>query len=344
MTSQETLTSLAVALDSKIVISTRTDNDGVSGRLTGSGGIFAVAQDGLPQNGTVVINGNGTFSYVPVVGWTGEDSFTFIVTDAQGLATSATVRISVAVDAPRATEGTDGGDILIGGYFTGSIFGGAGADVLEGGLFYDSLYGGDGDDHLLARDSGDTLYGGNGNDTLENVGGNGSTLFGGSGNDTYLLTDDGFLLASIVEAADGGNDRIVVLGNASEFYLDQHIETLDLSQSTVFIVYGNASSNTIIGNSGNNLIYGGGGTDRIYGGAGNDQLHGSGNSRLFGGAGDDTYDLRSAGASAVEAAGGGVDLILAYRDITLGAQFENGSVAQSVNLAISITGNALNNT
>ena len=47
------------------------------------------------ENGTANINNNGTFSYTPASGFSGFDSFTYSVTDAQGNESSAAVTISV---------------------------------------------------------------------------------------------------------------------------------------------------------------------------------------------------------------------------------------------------------
>ncbi|MGE0798665.1 MAG: Ig-like domain-containing protein [Lautropia sp.] len=59
-------------------------------------------------NGTVASNDDGTFTYTPDADFEGSDSFTYTVTDAGGLSSTATVTISVdgENDAPVATDGT----------------------------------------------------------------------------------------------------------------------------------------------------------------------------------------------------------------------------------------------
>ncbi|MBB91622.1 MAG: hypothetical protein CMF68_11655, partial [Magnetovibrio sp.] len=83
---------------------------------------FAVAGGGQAANGTVTIQSNGAFSYVPNTEFSGTDSFTFRVTDAAGIASTATVTITVnnVNDDPVITAGGDpaptfaeGGDAVV---------------------------------------------------------------------------------------------------------------------------------------------------------------------------------------------------------------------------------------
>lgn len=48
-----------------------------------------------PSSGMVTINGNGSFTYLPALEFTGSDSFTFSATDPQGLSANGTVDITV---------------------------------------------------------------------------------------------------------------------------------------------------------------------------------------------------------------------------------------------------------
>lgn len=58
------------------------------------GGTLSAQLASNPANGTVALQGDGSFSYTPNAGFIGEDSFTYQVTDGQASAT-ATVRIAV---------------------------------------------------------------------------------------------------------------------------------------------------------------------------------------------------------------------------------------------------------
>lgn len=56
---------------------------------------FALAEDGGPANGTVTVNPDGTFAYVPNLDFSGNDSFTYLVTDDAGAMAMATVNVTI---------------------------------------------------------------------------------------------------------------------------------------------------------------------------------------------------------------------------------------------------------
>ena len=64
------------------------DSDGDNDSLT----VFSVTQ---PQNGTVLDNGDGTITYTPDQGFTGQDSYTYTVSDGNGAYDTATVTLTV---------------------------------------------------------------------------------------------------------------------------------------------------------------------------------------------------------------------------------------------------------
>lgn len=74
-------------------------------------------------------------------------------------------------------HGLNGHDTLIGGSGSDTLMGGNGNDKLDGGFDNDTLHGGNGNDHLDAGFGDDVLIGGQGNDALK----------GGMGNDTYIF-------------------------------------------------------------------------------------------------------------------------------------------------------------
>ena len=57
---------------------------------------FGLSAGGAPENGTVTIGADGTYTYIPNTNFYGSDSFTFRATDAGGMAVSQVVSITVA--------------------------------------------------------------------------------------------------------------------------------------------------------------------------------------------------------------------------------------------------------
>jgi len=89
-----------------------------SGQLSASdleGGAlsFALAGDGGPANGTVTVNPDGTFTYIPSQDFSGNDSFTYFVTDNAGATAQATVNVTITpvADVPQlAVADASGGE------------------------------------------------------------------------------------------------------------------------------------------------------------------------------------------------------------------------------------------
>ncbi len=65
---------------------------------------YVVTLVGGPAFGTIDLRGDGVFTYRPNIGFSGDDSFTYVVTDVVGVSAAATVVVHVtAADAPVAT-------------------------------------------------------------------------------------------------------------------------------------------------------------------------------------------------------------------------------------------------
>jgi VCBS repeat-containing protein len=148
-----------------------------------------------PSNGSVTLDGDGSFSYQPDEDFVGTDSFTYKVDDGIVYSNTATVWITVGegCDGQPATivgtsagdklKGTDGNDVIVGLGGGDTIVGGAGNDSVCGGSGDDSIDGGSGDDRADGGSGDDRVNGGSGNDTLL---GNADVDFvgGGAGNDS----------------------------------------------------------------------------------------------------------------------------------------------------------------
>ncbi len=104
-------------------------------------------------------------------------------------------------------------------------------------------------------------------------------------------------------------------------------------------LFGGANADYIQGFDGDDSLYGLGSNDYLDGGTGNDYLEGAaGADTLIGGAGNDTYFLIDNDVI-IEAADGGIDLVLSSINYTLGANLEN--ITLSSNAAG--TGNSADN-
>src|SRR5205814_696416 len=137
---------------------------------------------------------------------------------------------------------------------TGSAYG----DALIGNASANTLSGGGGNDTLVAGGGDDTLYGGEGNDLLD--GGIGAdTLAGGAGDDTYFVDNAGDVVTEL-----GGQGTDVVRASMSHT-LEDNVEKLVLTGSSVIDGTGNDGSNSISGNAGANVLSGAGGNDTFYG-------------------------------------------------------------------------------
>ena len=131
--------------------------------------------------GVVEIDELGNFIYTSLAGFAGQDSFSYVVSDDRGGASTGTVTINVQA-APGDILGTNANNTLNGTNSDNSLLGLNGNDTLNGKSGSDNLYGGKGNDTIKGDNGNDLLIGGQGNDTL----------YGGSGND-ILVGGDAFI-------------------------------------------------------------------------------------------------------------------------------------------------------
>ena len=233
-----------------------------------------------PSNGTLTLNGDGSFSYTPNAGFTGGESFTYVANDGTEDSNVATVAITVdAVVTPFATCG--GYDIFEtspGVYeapsFPGNLIVGTdGKDLLNGTNGTDLILGLAGADDIYGRNGDDVICGGNGKDIIDGDRGN-DTIYGEGGADWLIGSRDNDILY-------GGDGRDDLEGNNGQ-------DTL----------YGEDGYDILLGGRDNDLLFGGNNRDDLYGNQGDDALNGgNGNDYCEGGLGNDTID-ECEGASA----------------------------------------------
>ncbi len=221
---------------------------------------------------------------------------------------------------------------------------------------------------FFASGGNDTMAGGDGNDTyfvnsaldrIEELAGPGS-----GANDIVVASVSHVLSANVEEAMVSGAGRIDLTGNAGNNTLTGSEQVNVLSgldgndtllggdgNDTLLGGNGNDSlggedgNDLIDGGTGDDIVRGGAGNDTVIGGAGNDELRGGlGINSLIGGGGNDTYVVVLAALgfdTIVEAAGGGIDMLISDVLTTLPTNVENLTYTGAAGFTIS--GNALNN-
>ena len=155
------------------------------------------------ENGSVTVNDDGTLTYTPDAGFSGDDTITYTVSDPQGNTDEGSVAVTVDAVADGVVNGSDSDDFINIGFTDADgdmvdgddglndvIDAGAGNDTVEAGFGNDLVNGGDGDDLLDGGEGSDTLNGGAGDDTFLQSGG-GDVIDGGDGYDSYIATGNG---------------------------------------------------------------------------------------------------------------------------------------------------------
>ncbi|MBD2464131.1 ExeM/NucH family extracellular endonuclease [Oscillatoria sp. FACHB-1407] len=333
-----------------------------------------------PANGSLVKNGNNTFTYTPTPGFEGDISFTYTLKDKEELTSTATVNITVTQGSNLIT-GTNGNDNLVGTNRADEIRALAGNDTLNGGLAADTLIGGTGNDTYIV-DVEDVIVENPNEGTdlvrssitiaslaanVENLTLTGSNSINGTGNDlANVITGNNAnnILTGLGDNdtldGQGGNDTMVgglgddtyIVNSVGDVVNENPGEGTDLVRSSVSIGALSANvenltltgSNSINGTGNNeaNVIIGNDERNTLTGLGGNDLLDGRGDrDTMIGGLGDDTYIVNTSGDRTTENAGEGTDLVQSSVSWTLSNHIENLTLIG--NSTINGTGNSLDN-
>lgn len=307
------------------------------------GDVLTVTGFTQPANGTVIDNGDGTFTYNPNFGFSGNDGFTYTVTDSNGASSIATVSLVIGGEptgTPGAINGTPANDTLSGTDGNDIIYGYAGNDTINSGLGQDIVDGGAGTDVLVVDYS-----------SLDYISG----YISSDGSGYYFgNSSSGFSQVSFSSI-----ERLNLTGSASTDYLNGTglDDTLNGANGDDFISGGDGND-LINGDAGNDSLDGYGGNDTINGGAGNDRINGGdGSDRLNGGDGDDVISSGFGGADTIDG-GAGADALLDadFSNATRGLTFNdsgrtysrlrlvNGAVATNIEFLDGITTGSGNDT
>ena len=285
----ETDANTAVAIDVK---ANDTDADGDALSVTD-------ATDG--SNGVTVLNPDGTVTYTPSSGFSGSDSFTYVIGDGKGGSDSATVTVEVqpvlpvntAPDARNDVATTDENSVVT-------------IDVLANDDDVDG-------DPLNVTGVGAAAHGAailNSNGTISYTP---AADYSGSDSFTYSVSDgNGGTDSAQVEveiralgglptiSGTGGADRIFGTDDAEEIHAGAGDDRVDagagddvlFGEGGIDTLYGEEGDDKLDGGDGDDkILNGGSGDDTVDGGDGNDRLWGhTGNDLLVGGPGNDRID------------------------------------------------------
>ena len=181
--------------------------------------------------------------------------------------------------------------------------------------------------NLTGNSLANTLIGNAGANLLHGGGGN-DVMIGREGDDSYLVDSAG---DRPTEAAGQGTDIVYsalsyTLGASSNI---ENLAAISFAATTALNLTGNGVANTLLGNDGANQLDGKAGADTMVGRAGNDK-----------------YLIDNAGDWAIEAAGGGSDVVYSAVSFTLtDAQEIEGlsAITWEATNPINLTGNSLRN-
>lgn len=282
-----TIVDTAVAID---VLDNDTDADGDA---------LSVSAIGEAANGSVVINGNGTVSYTPNPGFSGDDSFAYTVSDGD-LTDMGTVAVSVLPDVNG--EPTIKVQQLVDANGDG-VFANREAAVAGGLVTFQTEITNTGAVAVTLDEIGDSAFSIADLDSLI-----GTTLAAGEsviGMYQAILPNPGATTVGTADADTLEGQQLTQTSQVTVTASDLNSNRATASGSAFIevalndLIAGALGDDTILGGAGDDVLRGDrnsrsaqvgepGGNDIIFGGAGNDRIGGkSGNDTLFGEAGDD---------------------------------------------------------
>jgi Ca2+-binding RTX toxin-like protein len=268
------------------------------------------------SNGTVVNNGNGTFTVTPAANFNGTMGLSYSVIDGSGGSIAATRSYSVTAvnDAPTGASLTDN----------------VTPDLLRTLTASNTLSDVDGPLTLLGYQWQATP---NGTNSWSNI--------AGATGPSYTTANAGVQLRVVASYTVGSSANVeTVTSSATAAVGGFHI--IQGTNPAGETLTGTAVADQIFALGGNDSLFGGNGNDVLNGGAGNDWLSGgAGLDGLAGGLGDDTYALDDADM-VIENAGEGFDTVYASVSFALSANVEQLVLTGSA--AISGTGSDDDNT
>jgi VCBS repeat-containing protein len=238
-----------------------------------------------PSRGSLTLNANGSFTYMPAANLNGTDSFTYRASDGSLSSAPATVTITVtaANDAPRVTVAAGGS---------------CGTNDRSGtiNLTVSDVESGPATLRLSATSSNPALVpGGNvafgGSDAARTL--TATSVAGRTGTAVLTVTvSDGQATGSdlVTVRVGGGSNDTLAGGPATNLFFGQNGNDTLTGGGGIDLLCGGNGDDTLSGGAGDDTLVGGAGNDRLGGGPGADNLSGgAGNDRLTGGLGPDRF-------------------------------------------------------
>lgn len=176
--------------DASIVINVlANDNDPNTGDTKEIVSVSATAKGASVsiQDGKIVYVADPDLFDLLTAGQSTNDSFSYVMRDAGGETSTATVSVTVngVADGPSLMGGV-GADVLVGTGLDEKLDGGNGDDTVTGGAGADTVLGANGNDSLAGGAGIDSVSGANGDDTLAGGAGD-DVLTGGRGADVFIF-------------------------------------------------------------------------------------------------------------------------------------------------------------
>jgi len=253
------------------------DSDPVAATLSVAAAALTTA-----HGGQVSLQADGSFTYTSASGFSGTDSFNYVLLDGRGGQADGTVTLAVSpASTPVYTPPIAQPDNFSGQENTavsGNVLAnnGSGADTDPNGLALSVTAG-----TVATAHGGTAALNADGSFTYHPA-----SNFYGADSFTYALHDTAGLSATgLVSIA---VSQVVTTGPV--IYGSSANDTLNAPTVTGTVIYGLGGNDVIHGNNGNDTLYGGDGNDKLYGGAGNDVLvGGAGADTMTGGSGNDVF-------------------------------------------------------
>ncbi|KUF08868.1 hypothetical protein AVJ23_20485 [Pseudoponticoccus marisrubri] len=265
---------------------------------------LSVSMLGDPANGTATLNGDGSVTYTPNDGFTGEDTIPYTVSDGNGGTDEGEIIVTVTEPGParidtdvfpvdpadQALDPLDGldedpdpADDL------DTVTGDGTAELIQTGDDDDTIDAGGGNDTVEPGIDDDLVDLGGGDDSLFDVQG-ADTITGGQGNDTIIAGVDTFSDYEGDDPAFAPGTPLNDLGFTADPNQDDGRDSVQGNLGNDSIATGD-DDDTIDGGGDNDTIDAGIDDDLVMGGQGDDSLIGShGSDTLDGGQGNDFID------------------------------------------------------